>query len=137
MSESVCRGGRGLDYRDTAHLPKGLVSVRIILMIKKIFTISLLWLAALCHDAQADQSVFSQSGITAASSISDIVIRRLRCEYLSSPQGIDVARPRLSWVLNSKTRGQKQTAFQVIASSSEKKLRGNLGDLWDSGKAES
>src|SRR4051812_17732566 len=37
----------------------------------------------------------------------------LRCEYLVNPLGIDEKRPRLSWVIESEQRGQKQTAYQV------------------------
>nr|MDO8087903.1 glycoside hydrolase family 78 protein [Candidatus Sigynarchaeum springense] len=58
----------------------------------------------------------------------------LRCEYLVDPFGIDVARPRLSWVVESGARGAKQTAYQVIAASDEKRLVEGSADLWDSGK---
>lgn len=55
----------------------------------------------------------------------------LRCEYLKSLQGLDHQSPNFSWVLISKKRGQKQTAYQVVVSN-------NTGDLiWDSGKIES
>jgi alpha-L-rhamnosidase len=39
-----------------------------------------------------------------------VQITNLRCEYLSDPLGIDVAQPRLSWVLQSRQRGQMQKA---------------------------
>ncbi|MCE5185206.1 MAG: glycoside hydrolase family 78 protein [Planctomycetaceae bacterium] len=61
----------------------------------------------------------------------------LRCEYRVDPLGIDVAKPRLSWVLQSAQRGQKQTAYQVMAASSPDLLDGGKGDLWDSGKVTS
>lgn len=35
----------------------------------------------------------------------------LRCEYRTNPFGIDVVQPRLSWVLESDQRGQKQNAY--------------------------
>ena len=61
----------------------------------------------------------------------------LRCEYRVNPQGIDAARPRLSWNTRSGERAQRQTARQIIvASSAEAAARGE-GDLWDSGKTES
>jgi alpha-L-rhamnosidase len=41
---------------------------------------------------------------------------RLKCEYLVNPMGIDVAQPRLSWVLNHTDRNQKQSAYQVVVS---------------------
>ena len=60
----------------------------------------------------------------------------LRCEYLVDPLGIDVVEPRLSWIIESNVRGQKQSAYQVLAASSEEKLAANQGDLWDSKKVE-
>ncbi|MGO9262250.1 MAG: family 78 glycoside hydrolase catalytic domain [Bryobacteraceae bacterium] len=65
---------------------------------------------------------------------------RLRCEYRVNPAGIDAAEPRLSWVLapaNPKARGLRQTAYRVLVASTGQALRGNTGDLWDSGKVES
>ena len=62
---------------------------------------------------------------------------RLRCEYLENPLGIDTAQPRLSWVLESKQRAERQTAYQILAASSEALLKSNSGDLWDTGKVAS
>jgi len=62
---------------------------------------------------------------------------QLRCEYRTDPLGIDVLQPRLSWVLESDARGQKQTAYRILVASSEKALTANQGDLWDSGKVAS
>lgn len=61
----------------------------------------------------------------------------LRCEYLQNPLGIDVVQPRLSWRLESNTRGQKQTAYRILVASSAEKLEQHQGDLWDTGKVES
>jgi hypothetical protein len=58
----------------------------------------------------------------------------LRCEYRVNPLGIDAKRPRLSWVLESSERGQKQTAYQVLVASSLAALARGEGDLWNSGK---
>lgn len=69
--------------------------------------------------------------------ISDLKIASLRCEYLKNPLGIDAVKPRLSWVLESSERGQKQTAYRIIVSTSEEKLSNDIGDLWDSGKIKS
>ncbi|MDH5467892.1 MAG: glycoside hydrolase family 78 protein [Candidatus Aminicenantes bacterium] len=69
--------------------------------------------------------------------ISDLKITQLRCEYLKNPLGIDVVKPRLSWVLESSERGQKQTAYRIIVSTSEENLSKDIGDLWDSGKMKS
>jgi len=77
-----------------------------------------------------------------AASLHAASLTSLRCEYLENPLGIDVAKPRLSWVIEEgkqkpESRGQKQTAYQVLVASSEKLLKTDKGDLWDSGKAAS
>ncbi|MBV9123327.1 MAG: alpha-L-rhamnosidase N-terminal domain-containing protein, partial [Planctomycetes bacterium] len=61
----------------------------------------------------------------------------LRCEYLVNPLGIDVPEPRLSWIVESGERGQKQTAYQVLVAGNEDGLKKDQGDLWDSGKVSS
>ena len=74
--------------------------------------------------------LFAQGGppVTASS---------LRCEYLVSPLAIDTREPRLSWQIQSTTRGAKQTAYQIIVASTRARLASNLGDLWDTGKVDS
>ncbi len=68
---------------------------------------------------------------------SNLSVVQLRCEYLDNPLGINEPKPRLSWVLESSRRSQMQSAYQVLASSSEKDLKGGRGELWDSGRVES
>ncbi len=63
-----------------------------------------------------------------------LVAKGLRCEYLVNPTGIDETQPRLSWVVESLDRGERQTAWQVLVASSAANLDAGLGDLWDSGK---
>lgn len=58
----------------------------------------------------------------------------LRCEYLRNPLGIDEMIPRLSWVRTSSDRGCRQTAFQILISSTDTSAKDGVGDLWDSGK---
>jgi len=58
----------------------------------------------------------------------------LRCENLVDPLGIDVLIPRLSWYSESFQRGQKQTAYQILVSSSLENLNANEGDLWNAKK---
>ena len=65
------------------------------------------------------------------------VVRQLRCEYRSNPVGMDVREPRLSWVLQSDRRGERQTAYRVLVADSLSALRRNLGTEWDSGKVSS
>ena len=62
---------------------------------------------------------------------------QLRCEYLNDPLGIETTSPRLSWIITSDQRGQKQTAYQVLVASSQSLLKQNRGDLWDTGKVQS
>jgi alpha-L-rhamnosidase len=61
----------------------------------------------------------------------------LKCEYRVNPLGLDTLRPRLSWLLESPQRGQRQTAYQVLAASTPDLLSKGQGDLWDSGKVAS
>ena len=66
-----------------------------------------------------------------------IQVDDLRCEYLKDPLGIDSAQPRLTWVIQSHERGQRQTAYEVLVSSSAAALENDRGDVWDSGKVAS
>jgi alpha-L-rhamnosidase len=61
----------------------------------------------------------------------------LRCEYLIDPLGIDARLPRLSWIVDSTARGQKQTAYQVLVARDRETLARDQGDLWDSGQVAS
>ena len=61
----------------------------------------------------------------------------LKCEFAADPLGIDVARPRLFWRVESDERGQRQTAWQVLVASSAESLAADRADLWDSGRVES
>src|SRR4030042_495307 len=65
------------------------------------------------------------------------LVNYLRCEYKVDPLGIDQTKPRLSWIVTSSQRGQKQTAYQVLVASSQEKLDANNGDLWDTKKVSS
>ena len=58
----------------------------------------------------------------------------LKCEYSDFPQGIGNINPRLSWILSSDKRNQKQNAYRILVASSKEILDKNIGDLWDSGK---
>ena len=64
-------------------------------------------------------------------------IEGLRCEYLVNPLGIDVEKPRLSWISVESARGWRQSAYQILAASTPENLRKDTGDLWDSGKVNS
>ncbi|TBN02917.1 hypothetical protein EYD45_10195 [Hyunsoonleella flava] len=68
-----------------------------------------------------------------------LTISELKCEYRTDPLGIDNMSPRLSWKLFdvNKTRGQKQTAFQILVASSLSELEEDTADVWNSGKVNS
>ncbi|MHC4726873.1 MAG: glycoside hydrolase family 78 protein, partial [Planctomycetota bacterium] len=77
--------------------------------------------------------VITQSSFTSG----DVSVKDLRCEYRVNPLGIDIVKPRLSWIMNSNQRDQVQSDYQILVADSEEKLRHNQGELWDSGKVES
>ncbi len=78
--------------------------------------------------------VWAGPGPATAEKSASLSPRHLRCEYREDPLGIDETRPRLSWQLESPERGQRQSAYRILAASSEAGLEKNLGDLWDSGR---
>ena len=85
-------------------------------------------------------SVLFPLAIQAAQAASPLRLVDLRCEYRKHPLGIDTLQPRLSWKLKSsdpQTRGRMQTAYQILAASTEELLRNDQGDLWVTGKVES
>lgn len=63
-----------------------------------------------------------------------IRVGELRCEYLKDPLGIDATQPRLSWIVESQERGQRQMAYEIAVASSAEQLQQDKGDLWQSGK---
>lgn len=78
----------------------------------------------------------------AAASAADVT--SLRCEYRDSPLGIDATKPRLSWLIGSPkseisnlkseiSRGQRQTAYQVLVASTSELLAKDQGAKWTSG----
>ena len=69
-----------------------------------------------------------------------LLVTHLRCEYLSSPLGIDVMQPRLSWMLepvDTSARDQRQASYQIVVATSPENLAADRGDAWDSGKTPS
>jgi alpha-L-rhamnosidase len=65
---------------------------------------------------------------------SALSVSSLKCNGLENPLGTDKV-PEFSWINISTERGQAQTAFQIIVSSSEWMAGKNSGDIWDSGKS--
>ncbi|MDR0864098.1 MAG: glycoside hydrolase family 78 protein [Candidatus Symbiothrix sp.] len=76
-------------------------------------------------------SIFACTACTSPSSVHD-----LRCENLIDPLSIDSDLPRLSWK-NQFSKGEKQTAYQLLAATDSKLLQENKADLWNSGKVAS
>ena len=75
--------------------------------------------------------------ITAVVSAAPVSVGRLTCEYLENPLGIDVLRPRLSWIIESAKRNQVQTAYHVLVAGDRALLEKDEGDVWDSGRVAS
>lgn len=61
-------------------------------------------------------------------------VTNLKCEYQTEPLAVETQRPRLSWVLESRDRGQEQTAYQILVATSRDRLAEGKADLWDSGR---
>ncbi len=64
-------------------------------------------------------------------------VRELQCEFDKEPLGVDVAKPRLFWQVESRERGQRQSAYRLLVASTPGILAENRGDLWDSGRVAS
>src|SRR5690554_3800217 len=65
-----------------------------------------------------------------------VVPARLLIEYIENPTGVDVLKPRFSWVLEATSKtafGQRQTAYRVLVASTTRLLAKEEGDVWDSG----
>jgi alpha-L-rhamnosidase len=61
------------------------------------------------------------------------ILKNLRVEYKVEPLGIDVAKPRMSWEIESPERGVIQTSYEIRVANSESELaKGKVA--WDSGK---
>lgn len=71
---------------------------------------------------------------TVLHAVSPLTPQRLRCEYLENPLGLDVATPRLGWIVAGEGRARHQTAYQILVARNEAELQAGRGTLWDSGK---
>ncbi len=74
--------------------------------------------------------------ISCAYSQSAIKIIELSCNHFINPNGV-LDKPVFGWKLTSIQNGQKQTAYQILVSSSIKNSLNGIGDLWDSKKVNS
>ena len=69
--------------------------------------------------------------LTNACTNEQVLVKELKCEYLTDPLGVDLLNPRLSWKIESATNGQKQTAYQIIVSTNKDSIEADTGNLWD------
>jgi alpha-L-rhamnosidase len=67
----------------------------------------------------------------------DVKINSLSTEYKTNPLGIDIRKPRLSWVLQSDARRVSQSAYQIRVAGSERDLLNGSTVLWDTGRVQS
>src|SRR5688572_15788342 len=79
-------------------------------------------------------AVLLSSPAPAASERSALSVARLRWDGRDRPLGLIQFEPRLSWTLSSPSRGERQTAYQVLVASEPSKLMPGKTDLWDSKK---
>ena len=63
-----------------------------------------------------------------------LIPQRLRCEYLDNPLGLDVAAPRLSWIVTGEGRARSQNAYQIRVARTQSELQAGQTLLWDTGK---
>ncbi len=65
---------------------------------------------------------------------SGLQVVKINCRYVSHPLGIDETHPSFTWELQSETRNQVQTAYQILVASSKAQLDRQIADAWNSGK---
>jgi alpha-L-rhamnosidase len=65
---------------------------------------------------------------------SRVSVTGLLTEYLANPLGTDVAKPRLSWRLESAQRNAMQAAYEIQVATSSDALAAGRALLWDSGR---
>lgn len=69
---------------------------------------------------------------SSAQAKSPLDIFELKVEYLTNPEGIEVEKPRFSWLLSGKGFNRSQSAYQIAVATTIQGL--NSPDVWDSGK---
>ena len=67
--------------------------------------------------------------LLAGGAMAQVRVGGLRCEYAKGSLGVDAARPRLFWQLQSEERGVVQGAYRVLVARSEALLEAGKGDL--------
>ncbi len=88
-------------------------------------------------NGDGEESETSKETMNDTEGSGSMIISDLRTQNLRDPLGIASKTPTLSWRLTSDERGQRQTAYRIVASSTAKKLSDGEYDMWDSGKVDS
>jgi alpha-L-rhamnosidase len=57
----------------------------------------------------------------------------LRCEYLTDPLGIDATAPRLSWAMEDRRAGARQSWYDIAVGTDSARVAAGVGDAWLSG----
>src|SRR6266568_1405495 len=78
-------------------------------------------------------SGIAPAGANGSVAVSAVQVGGLTTEHQVNPLGIDVAAPRLGWVLSADEHGVGQSAYEIAVSTSA----GGSADVWDSGKVSS
>ena len=72
--------------------------------------------------------------ILVAVSCSQIKVVDPKVENQDEPKALHTDAPRFSWKISADIDGVSQESYRILVSSSVKKLKDNVGDLWDSGE---
>jgi len=59
-------------------------------------------------------------------------VANLRCESRNNPLGVEAAKPKLSWQLQSTQQNVLQTVYRILVADDEALLKRNIGNVWDS-----
>jgi len=83
------------------------------------------------------QGSFSAAQAPQAQAPANILPQGLTCDHSVNPLGVESLAPALHWTTKAtdpSARGIRQTAYEVLVSSSRAALDHNFGDQWNSGK---
>jgi alpha-L-rhamnosidase len=75
--------------------------------------------------------------LLAAATLGQVKPRKLECESLVTPLGVDTKQPVFSWQLRDTRFGARQTAYQIQVASAPELVADGKADVWDSGKVQS
>jgi alpha-L-rhamnosidase len=69
--------------------------------------------------------------------LTGISTEKMFVEFDPSPIALDIPKPRFTWIPDLEGRDRKQTAYQLLVSSSIKMLNADNGDVWNTGLIDS